>query len=165
MKKKIASLLLVSITLFTSCKKDEVCNDGYSGSDCETQIMPTVIKITSVKLTKFPQYDDGADWDVLTNTQPDVFFRLMKGSNVLFEQPDYYEDAVITENYTKETDITINEVTSEYAMLLYDYDNTTDDFMGGVNFYLYDSKNDFPSTINIDTGGEVSFELSLSYEW
>jgi hypothetical protein len=165
MKKKIASLLLVSMTLFTSCKKEEVCTEGYSGTDCETQITPNVIKIKSVKIVTFPQYDDGADWDLLTNTQPDVYFRLMKGSNILFEQADYYENAIVTNNHTYESNITINDITTEYALLLYDYDNGSDDFMGGVNFYLYDSKNDFPETLLIDAGGEVSFELSLTYEW
>lgn len=168
MKNKIAGIIALSIILITSCKKEMVCTQGYSGSDCTTQITPTKIKISQIKIVKFPQYDNGSDWDFLTNTQPDIYFSLMQGNNIVFEQPTYYENAVTTDNhvYSPATDIEITAVTSEYAIRLYDYDSgSDDDYMGGISFYIYDGANDFPETRTIDAGGDMAFELSLSYMW
>lgn len=41
--------------------------------------------------------------------------------------------------------------------------NKTDEFMGGALFLLYNQGEGFPSTLTVDTGGIVAFELEISY--
>ena len=95
------------------------------------------------------------------------FSNLMKGNVLMLEQSDFYENANFSEGYTytPSPSITLNDVTSEYTLLLFDNDNSSDDFMGGVNFKLYDSKNEFPKSLLVKGDSGVEFELGLTYEW
>jgi hypothetical protein len=52
------------------------CPQGFTGSNCSTQIMPTSIKILKVRVKKFPNLKENGDqWDVLATgnlVRPDL---------------------------------------------------------------------------------------------
>jgi len=37
--------------------------------------------------------------------------------------------------------------------------------MGGIYFYPYSNTGGFPTTLHVDAGGDVTFELSVNYVW
>lgn len=171
--------------LFTSCAKEEDadpcdtivcvkgdcvngtcdCDEGWSGSDCSNQITPSKIKITGIKLTRFPATDNGGGWDV--SSAPDIFVEISYNGTGIFESLLYY-DADYTQEYTFTINpyIELNNVTSQYTIRLYDYDDLdANDWMGGINFTPYFSTNGFPTTKTLDADGDVAFEVTYSYVW
>jgi len=142
------------------------CADGYSGPSCAHQITPTKIRISKIKITKFPQYDGGSSWDF--GSGPDIYVELLLGSSTIFKQPTMFENAQATQDYTyiPTSSIDLNDATAQYTIRLFDYDSISgDDFMGGIIFYPYSSTNGFPTTLYLDAGGAVKFELTFSYVW
>lgn len=179
----ITSLALITLT---SCKKDDPdpcegvtclnggacvngscdCADGYSGPSCADQITPTKVRISKIKITSFPQYDGGSSWDI--GSGPDIYVELLLGSTQIHEQPTMYENATSTQDYTytPSSYIDLTDATAQYTIRLYDYDSgSAADFMGGILFYPYSNTGGFPTTINLDAGGDVTFELTVSYVW
>lgn len=179
--------LLLTATVFNSCNKEDPdpcegvtclnggtcvngecdCPEGYTGPDCGTQDTPSKIRISKIKITKFPSYNNGSDWDTWS-AGPDIYVTIYKGTTLIHEQPTMYEDADATQDYTYKPsgDIDLTDPTAKYTISLYDYDNLgDDDFMGGIYFYPYSSTGGFPTTLYLDAGGDVTFELSVSYIW
>ena len=188
MKTKVylISIFALFTTLFfvlNSCKKDPckdtvcynggycddgtcICPQGYTGSDCNTQLTPTRIKINSIKITKFPQYDGSSNWDF--SDGPDIYITMSLDGTVIHEQPSMFEDASVTTSYLYEptSPIVLTNIGAQYSIRLYDYDDGLgDDYMGGILFYPYSSTSGFPTTLYIDAGENVAFEFSVSYEW
>lgn len=186
----IALTALILTFTISSCKKDEstnpvdpcdnisclnggycangqcVCPQGYKGADCSQQITPSKIRITKIEVTRFPATDNGAGWDLTSG--PDIFPTILLGNNVVWDSPDYFQDANpgTTYTFTPSPAIELTSPTSQYTIRLYDYDDIdADDFMGGILFYPYYSTNKFPSVLTIDAGGAVAFKLYLSYVW
>ena len=142
------------------------CPQGYSGPACETQVTPTKIRISSIKITSFPQYDGGSNWDNLDG--PDIYVTLSLGSTLIHKQPTMFEDASVTTDYTYNptSSIDLSDPTAQYTIRLYDYDDyDSDDYMGGILFYPYSSTGGFPTTLYLDAGAGVTFELTVSYVW
>lgn len=142
------------------------CPQGYTGPACESQVTPTKIRISKVKITKFPQYDGGSNWDIWDG--PDIYVVIKKGSTLIHEQPTMFEDASVTSTYTytPTSYIDLTDATAQYSISLYDYDDGLgDDFMGGISFYPYSSTGGFPTTLYLDAGAGVTFELTVSYVW
>lgn len=180
----VLSLFVSTVSVFTACEKDPCeditclnggvcingecdCAEGYTGPDCGDQITPSNIKVSKIRITKFPSYNNGSDWDTWS-AGSDIYVLITKNSTTIHEQPTMWEEADATQNYTYEPNspIDLSEPTVQYTISLYDYDSSgSDDFMGGINFYPYSNNNDFPSTLYIDAGGDVSFELEVSYAW
>src|SRR5688572_4834801 len=95
------------------CHNGGVCVDGlcdcperFTGPNCNEQVTPDVMRITSVKLLRFPGYLGTNDklWD--NEDGPDVFFKLVHG-----EQP-IAQPVVLLENadHTQQYDFTISLV-------------------------------------------------------
>jgi hypothetical protein len=91
MKNLISILFIISLSLLSSCNKDECsdikclnngtcingnceCPSGYSGIYCGNQIAPKKIKIIKIKITKFPTTDNGAGWDLTSGS--DIYIAL-----------------------------------------------------------------------------------------
>src|SRR5690606_13011767 len=98
---------------------------------------------------------------------PDLFVTVLQGSTVLHKQQTRFEDASSGFSYTYVPDnsITLSDPESKYSITLYDYDNVVDDYMGGIIFTPYDAEADFPSTIQLDAGAGIEFELTVEYAW
>ncbi len=142
-----------------------VCQDGYTGADCSRQITPTKIQITQIKVLRFPATkSNGAGWDLTSG--PDIFPIFYKDNQKLWESPTYYEDADQRYYYEFNCAINLNNPNDRYTVSLYDYDQgTSDEFMGGITFTPYNTTNNFPTTIRLDAGGTVAFDLVVNYSW
>ena len=186
----VISALAILFLMNTSCKKEEAiteetkskttkttvtrtttttttvvdCPDGYTGTNCTKQVTPLKIRISKIELTKFPQYDYGSSWDVTSG--PDIYLKLVK-DGYLIHQTDYDKNAASSYDYVfyPKSDINITDPTDEYIIRLYDFDSgSEDDYMAGIKFYPYKSKNKFPRIIKLETD-RMAVELTVSYIW
>jgi hypothetical protein len=183
MKAKLTYLIpFLLLTLF-SCQKDEcatvdclnggycangecVCPEGFQGADCSQQETPSAIKINSIEVTRFPATDDGAGWDLTSGC--DIYPIIEKGSTEIWKSSEFYQNADPDNDFTFNISpaAELNDPNDQYSISLYDFDDfDPDDFMGGINFTPYSSNNGFPTTINLDAGGDVAFTISVSYEY
>lgn len=151
-----------------SCADGEcVCPEGFTGSSCNLQVTPDLIKISKIIVTDFPAtMENGNSWDV--SSGPDIYVIVYKGDKIIWKSDVYYEDASPSNNYDFKPDsrIEITEPNQEYTISIYDYDQTGSDFMGGIKFVPYYKDNKFPETLTLNpSGSKVAFELPLSYVW
>lgn len=188
--------MLLIIALFFGCSKDDSsstpactpiaclnggvstpdcgcdCPQGYTGSNCGTQVTPLQILITKIKVTAFPSTTtNGNLWDqgaIGNFVRPDIFPYLTIGSTALL-QGTAVQDAVNTSVYTwtptTPVVLTQSQINSQFSLSLYDEDSLTNEFMGGWDFYIYNSAGGFPTTKTVGAAGPVTFELTLSYVW
>lgn len=180
-------IFLLGLTVaFSGCKKDDIdpcegitclnggtcangqcnCPEGYSGSDCSQQVTPDKIRVTKIEITRFPATDNGAGWDLTSG--PDIYPKLSLGSTEIWTSEDYYQNADPSTVYSFDINpiVNLSSPNDRYTISLYDYDDfDADDFMGGIIFTPYSSNNGFPSTINLDAGGDVAFRLHVNYVW
>jgi hypothetical protein len=194
--------LVIVVMLFVSCSSDSGdtpctpiaclnggtstadcgcdCPEGFTGSNCSTQITPTQIKITKIRVKKFPNLrPNGSNWDVFALPgweRPDIFPALFpfQGTSVLFvgtpisDSFSYGNDSF---DFIPTTPIVITQINQQFTLILYDDDSTTinpnsSEQMGGFNFYIYDSSGGFPTTLPINNStSSYGFELTLSYVW
>ncbi len=207
--KKITLQLLIIIwaLLFIGCTKDSQtpcvpitcinggistpecgcnCPQGFTGSDCSTQITPAKITITKIRVKFFPlSTNTGGFWDVTglnaTNARPDIFVTMLNSSfTEIYKSQTYYpnviSDGITYYDFVPATPISItsvNSLSSNFILNLWDYDGAdsnindgVDDNMGFTSFYVYNSTQGFPSTITVgNTSTPIIFELTLSYIW
>jgi hypothetical protein len=193
--------MLLMIAMFFGCSKDDSsssctpiaclnggvstpdcgcdCPIGFTGPNCSTQVTPTKILITKIKVKNFPNKkpDGVTTWDDFIFTSynsPDIFPFLTLGSITLFQGSDF-QDAISngngTDNFTwiPSTPIEIVAINSQFSLDLYDKDIPTalppNEFMGGWYFYVYNPTGGFPTTKTVGAAGPVTFELTLSYVW
>lgn len=171
-------LLLIVSTSLLSCSSDDsettapiVCPTGYTGTDCTTQVTPTRIVISKIRVKLFPNTNAGSNWDV--GSAPDIFVRLGRGdgsaSTVTLFTSDYISDALSDGtnffDFTPSTPIELLFPTQQHAIILGDYDSTSsNEFMGGLVFNPYNSTGGFPSTITVNNSSiPLRFELTVSY--
>ena len=188
------SMLLI-ITLFFGCSKDDSsssctpitclnggvsradcgcdCPQGYTGGNCGTQVTPSIIKITKIRVTKFPDTNNGNWWDTLPNSDADIYITLQNSSQTtIYSHPTYISDSSSTGtnyfDFIPSTPILITNPTGLFVMNIYDYENIgTNTLMDYCIFNnLYSSTGGFPTTKPFtNTAGTFSFELTLSYVW
>jgi hypothetical protein len=196
---KKLSVVIVVVMLIVSCSSDSgdtpcvpiaclnggtstadcgcACPQGFTGSNCSTQITPTQIKITKIRVKKFPSAKpNGNWWDILPNSDADIYVTIQNSNlNVIYNHPTVFTDAeIIGSNFydfIPASPLIITNVNSQYLVNLYDYDgflnDTNNDFIGFAGVTLYSlSQTGFPSTKTL-TGlsGLLEFELTLSYVW
>lgn len=197
---KRLSVLTVLVLLFNSCTKDSIpsnactpiaclnggtsradcgcdCPQGFTGTNCGTQLTPTQIKITKIRVKKFPNLKpNGSNWDTFVLPgfeKPDIFPALFpfQGTSVLFagtpinDSFSYGNDSF---DFTPTTPIVITQINQQYTLILYDDDGSTitPETMGGFNFYIYNSSGGFPNIISLNNPtSSYGFELTLSYVW
>ena len=160
------------------------CPQGYTGSDCSTQITPTKITISKIRVKYFPNKNAGSYWDVLLPLYdanialPDIYITLQNSSLVeIYKSPIYKKnvvsDGIAYYDFVPSVPINITSVNSGLVLNLWDYDGADsninvgfDDDMGYVVFNLYKSTGGFPSTLTVlDASQSLGFELTLSYTW
>ncbi len=163
----------------TTCYNGGVCNDGkcscptgYSGADCGTQISPTKITVSAIKLNKYPSQNGSSDWDVLAfgnSVRPDIYaeVKAFGSNNPIITTTQVANAAPQSYNLPFSVPIDFSNITQQYTIDLLDDDNPSSATkMGSVDFYLYNSTNKFPSKLVVaDTSGTLEFELSLSYSF
>jgi len=143
------------------------CSTGWTGSDCSTQVTPSKIQINKIVIRDFPQYDNGSTWDL--NSGPDIFVKFALGSNVIYTQPTVFQDASSGHSLTltPSQPIIVTSPLSRYAIYLYDYDSGfggNNDYMGGVEFNIYSSTNNFPGVVTASYGS-IKVDFYITYNW
>lgn len=153
------------------------CPQGYTGNNCGTQITPTQIRITQIRVKKFPSATpNGNWWDILPNSDADIYVTIENSNlSVIYNHPTYFPNAeIIGSNYydfIPSTPIIITNVNGQFIVNLYDYDGSTidddNDFIGFAGLTPYSlSQSGFPTT-KIITGlnGALEFEMYFTYQW
>ena len=153
------------------------CPTGFSGTNCGTQITPTSITITKIRVKKFPSAKpNGNWWDTFPNSDADIYVTIQNSNlNVIYKHPTVYNDAeIINSNFydfIPASPLIITNVNSQYLVNLYDFDgfsnDSNNDFIGFAGVTLYSlSQTGFPTTKTL-TGlsGQLEFELTLQYTW
>lgn len=197
--KKILSLLSLLLIFLVSCSKDDNndgctpinclnggtqtadcgcdCPDGYSGSDCGTQVPPASILITKFTIKSFPSLTENSDyWDdsFLTgsNKYPDVFLQVIDAATeeTLFISDFYYEnveDFLEELEFIPNTPISIENYTTPIQAGIFDYDSSTEiELMDIVELDLYENNNGFPTTLVFISESSLSIiEVELSYQF
>lgn len=191
--KSVYLALFCALAVFSSCKKEEalnpckdvscpenqycsygecVCLSGFVGVDCDSQLTPTSIQITKVRLTSFPPLKpNGSSWDwISTANSADVYFVLIDNNGHEFyrcrRQQDQLYNEVTSWDLANEQ-VYIPSPYNKCTILLRDEDvlNASDDDMGSIAFSAYSSTAGFPATLYINDGSAISFELDLKYTW
>lgn len=148
------------------------CPEGYLGTNCETQITPSKVLITNIRVKSFPNQDMGSNWDF--NGLPDIYTDIENQSGTLYSSETYFIDAI--SNGVNYFDFTISpafgiaNVTLPHYITLWDYDledipSSDDDYMAITAFYPYEASRGFPTTLILSSNPQFQVELSLSYEW
>lgn len=150
------------------------CPEGYSGMDCGTQIAPTHVTISKIRVKKFPDTDNGNWWDTFpANSDADIFVTIENSNgNIIYKHPSYYQNATglgtTYYDFIPSSPITFDTYTSLYYINLYDYDTGINDkFISTVGWIPYlSSQAGFPATKTIiNTQGDFECELTLQYTW
>ena len=159
------------------------CPEGYTGTNCSTQMLPTTIKITNIKVKYFPNLDNGNYWDVsvpvAANASPDIYVTLENSNNLeLFNSPTYFEnvlsDGTSTWNFTPSTPISVSFIYfNSLKIKLYDFDGAVsnfndgiDDIMASSSFNIYSATGGFPAKVTLlDSSTPIGYELTLQYTW
>lgn len=155
---------------------DCTCPQGYSGNNCSTQITPSKITITKIKVKKFPNLNpNGNNWDSLVlpgYERPDIFpvLATFDGTSILFSGTsinDAFSYGNDTFDFIPNKPINITNINNQYKLVLYDEDtNNTFELMGGFNINLYNSTGGFPTIIALSNPTSLyGFELTVSYTW
>jgi len=182
-----------SITLIlTSCSKSDPCEgivcknggtcvdgkcqcpNGFEGTLCESESLPSGVVVTGLKALKVPATkSDGSKWDA-DGTNPDIFPALytLKSDNTpdqalwasdvtkLNAPPGQIHDFIIVL-----PKLTMKTFDRSIAFYLFDKDDPNSEVMGGISFMLKDVVKGKPSTITLDCATcKVAFELKVTYE-
>lgn len=197
-------LILILFTSFLSCSSDSNspaclpitclnggtstsncgcnCPTGFKGTNCSTQITPTKISITKIRIKAFPNTDSSnSNWDVnfpdASNALPDIFVTLENVSEAfLYQSPNYYANVISNGSnffdFTPTTPIEITNVNSSFLIKLYDYDqadsniSSDPDLMAYKAFNFYSSSSGFPATLIVSNeNAPFQVEFSLTYQW
>lgn len=165
-------LLLMSVLLMTvsSCSKNDSCPNGFTGSNCSQQKNPVQIQVTKVTVTNFPSTRlDGTDWNLTESAgHADIYPTIADSSgNVVFTFRSVYLSNASNANnniFTLSTPIILSNPLSSYTFTLFNWNSVAaDDNMGSITKIIYNSSNNFPTTINLDNGAGLTFQLTVQY--
>ena len=159
------------------------CPQGFTGSNCGTQLTPSKILISKIRVNYFNNNDNGSSWDPSIPTSnlltPDIYVAIKDASNnTIYSSSTYYANVLSNgSNYfdftpTNTIQLPISSDLSNFTISLYDFDgadsniNSPDDLMGEKLFFPYSSYGGFPTTITVTNSNyPVSFTLIFSYVW
>ena len=155
------------------------CPQGFTGANCGTLVTPTSVKITKIKVKKFPDANSANNWwDTFPNSDADIYLTVDNSAlTVIYTYlPNYFSNATglgtVTYDFIPATPINLTNVSSAYIINLYDYDGSTNnannDFITLLAFIPFStSQTSFPTTKIVTNGSAGTFEceLTLSYVW
>lgn len=172
-------IYLMAFFLLTGCAKEDLCSDdqckngsscndgkcdcppGFIGDDCSIQDIPRVVIVSNIKILSFPKYNEnGGDWD--PGGFPDLFVAIFNEQSMVWISPDFRQDAsnFVEYNFSSYPNIHLTAPISLHEVVLFDYDDNRDEYMGSALFVPYTYG--FPNTLKLQQGS-TTFELTLSY--
>lgn len=126
---------------------------------------PTKMKITKVVLQKYPQMDNGENWDYMSG--PDIFFKITCNGSTLVTSGTHNDAALshLPITYTNNLPITISSNFNQRCEIdFYDYDDfDPDDWMGG--YYFTPSSCNFNNNVIHFSSSTSELELYMYIEW
>ena len=152
------------------------CPQGFTGANCGTLVTPTSVKITKIKVKKFPDANSSNNWwDTFPNSDADIYLTVENSAlTVIYTYlPNYCSNATglgtVTYDFIPTTPITLTNVTSTYFINIYDYDGSTNnannDFITWLPFSPFStSQTSFPTTKTV-TNSTNTFECELTYQY
>ena len=150
------------------------CPQGFTGANCGTLVTPTSVKITKIKVKKFPDANNGNWWDTFPNSDADIYLTVENSAfTVIYNHPTYFTNATglgtSTYDFIPATPINLTNVSSAYIINLYDYDGSTNnannDFITLLAFTPFStSQTSFPTTKTV-TNSTNTFECELTYQY
>lgn len=149
------------------------CPNGYSGTNCSTILTPSMVSITKVVVKSFNNLNtNGIGHDLLNG--PDIYIKINSGSNVIYDHPTFYSNAIAGLNTNYEFILNpilqITSVNNPLVISLWDYDlgdspSNPDDNMASAAFFPFNGNN-FPNSILVtDSTTATQFEIFFSYQW
>lgn len=157
------------------------CPEGYSGTDCSSQIDPSAILINKITITSFPprkpngDYWDNSFFDLLSDDKyPDIYVQLINDTTLeTLYFPDFYyinvEDSFSELEFTPSEPISIQDYDDNIVLLIFDYDEDEDpiaELMDSIKLDLYFNTNNFPDwSIFVNEPILSIVEVELSYEF
>jgi len=178
-------MIAVALLFTTACEEDDPCElitclnsgtcvngacdcaEGFSGLDCSNQITPTSIKITNIRVTRFPPTDvNGSGWDLTSGA--DIYVSMNYDNENIYRHSTVVENASSSLNYdfVPEMNLNLANPTDTYSISVFDDDGIqADDFLGGIEFTPYSNNNGFPTILSLDANGAVAFELTVEYSF
>lgn len=159
--------ILACSTLLFACKKNNKCDDGFTGDNCDIQMTPSTITMNEVDLTSYPTTKtDGSGWDI--SDGPDIFFVLYRNDAVIFTSNTVNDLAGTTSPvvYTTGMPFNISDVNANFTIKWYDADGILgDELMGSFNIDMYSDMNGFPQTLSFDNPDGSLFVFSFDVEY
>ena len=122
-------------------------NDYATAKVTVSKPVPTKVKITSLRLDKFPAAPSSGAWDVAG--KPDIYFKIMDGNNTVTYYTSLVKDDVSNYNcplYFNGINCTLYNINMEYIFKFYDEDITTDEFMAGCLWTPSDGSDNYNSS-------------------
>eukprot|EP00188_Purpureofilum_apyrenoidigerum_P002428 Plantae.Rhodophyta-Purpureofilum_apyrenoidigerum.ctg25045.p1 GENE.Plantae.Rhodophyta-Purpureofilum_apyrenoidigerum.ctg25045~~Plantae.Rhodophyta-Purpureofilum_apyrenoidigerum.ctg25045.p1 ORF type:complete len:191 (+),score=7.46 Plantae.Rhodophyta-Purpureofilum_apyrenoidigerum.ctg25045:348-920(+) len=141
-----------------------VCMPGWEGADCTIQRDPLEIRITRIRITRFPATNNGVPWDA--GDDADIYLEITdQNQNTVYinTEADVINNADPNRIHTFVVDEVFTDVNQSYSVRLYDKDSGMDEFIDGMLVLIYDDANRFPETLIFDRGTGFAFEMDVSY--
>lgn len=154
-----------------NCEKgDCLCDDGWSGDACDSEITPDKMWVDAIRVTSIPTGPaSGGTWD--DNSHPDLALDLLQGASLspAYISPNIITDASPTEIHTFSTGLPVelSQINTSWIIGIWDFDEP-DEFqhMAGWTFRLWQQGEGFPSTITVgESGNSFQVELDVRYQW
>ena len=147
------------------CQNGECqCEEGYAGTNCSEQIMPSSFTINQIRINWFPEAIDGT-WDNNNSSAfPDLFFIISTGQDcegeiLRTETVDNYDRNNLPYYYVMSQPILITNLQAIYGFCLVDFDSDLDhDLIGGGSDFIYNEFNDFPTEIQF-SNASINFTI------
>ena len=183
-------LILTLITLIFACKKEDSqpnnnpiigCTDTLATNynpeatvdDGLCEYAPSVLKLSSITINAMPMTNNGDtwDWDITGLTSdPDVFYVLKQGGADIASSSSQDNISVFPILFTENLPYTINNLSQEYTIELYDNDQIAglggNELIGSCSFtpndHIPTGGNEYPTEINIQGAG---IDMTLAIEW
>jgi len=177
----LKAVTIVAATLLFGCSSDNDSNEainhlecppGFTGQNCDIPLTPSLVKITKIRVYKFPNNNGITGWDG-PSSSPDIYLSIDKGLVNIFESSNYYPDAIsndqISYQFVPDDPIVSRNASDIFDIQLWDYDlgdtvASDNDFMVGVYFAPFTQKNKHSVYIS-DLDNSVIYEVFLAYEW
>jgi hypothetical protein len=147
------------------------CPQGFTGANCGTLVTPTSVKISKIKVKKFPDSNNGNWWDILPNSDADIYLTVENSAfTVIYNHPTYFSNATglgtSTYDFIPATPINLTNVTNNYLINLYDYDSSVSSQLISVIAWtpFSTSQTSFPTTKTV-TNSTNTFECELTYQY
>lgn len=154
--KKMFLFLLPAVLLAVGCgKDDDTCSVGYTGSDCLTEITPTIATLKAVQVSI-----SSTGWDVLDNPLPEPFIVIKNNSSGQELARSSPGTNTNTHIWTGALELGPSETVRAE---IYDYDSTTaSDFIGAFTQKMYQVGAKFQSTYT-GTANGVTITFTIQY--